>query len=131
MRSMITDFNNSLRDDSAIKSTLNSDRMIQNEDLKNIYFETSFNELLGSLDQSIYKSFSDKDKIDTILFSIYVVLLFILYFLIWNKFLEMTKYSLWVTKSMLSIIPLEIIEKVQKIKDFLLSTSGASLSFKE
>ena len=42
MRSMITDFNNSVRDDSAIDSIINSERMIDNENLKDVYFETSY-----------------------------------------------------------------------------------------
>lgn len=65
--------------------------------------------LLDELDLSILKSFDDKDQLDTILFAVYIVILFILYFVGWDRFLESTKYSLWVTKSMLAIIPLEII----------------------
>ena len=42
MRSMATDFNNSVRDRNAIDNILNSDRLIQNENLKDLYFADSY-----------------------------------------------------------------------------------------
>ena len=77
---------------------------------------------------SIHYNFDNKDKQDTILFAVYIVILFLLYFILWTKFMEATRHSLWVTKSMLAIIPLEIIQKVPKIKDFLLASSKNTLS---
>ncbi len=62
------------------------------------------------------------------MFVAYIVMLFLLYFILWGKFIESTRHSLFVTKSMLSIIPLEIISKVPKIKDFLLASSKTTLS---
>ena len=109
MRSMATDFNNSARDVASINTIMNSDRLIQNENLKDIYFSDSYSSLLNKLDESIFYNFDSKDKQDTILFACYIVILFLLYFILWNKFLEATRHSLWVTKSMLAIIPLDII----------------------
>jgi hypothetical protein len=128
MRSMATDFNNSARDIPTINSILNSDRLVDNENLKDLYFADSFQKLLQQLDSSILYNFDSKNKQDTILFACYIVILFLLYFILWSKFLEATRHSLWVTKSMLAIIPLEIIQKVPKIKDFLLASSKNSLS---
>ncbi len=42
MRSMATDFNNSARDATTIKTMLNSESLIQNENLKDIYFSVSY-----------------------------------------------------------------------------------------
>lgn len=42
MRSMATDFNNSARDNRAINTILNSDRLISNEKLKDVYFAKSY-----------------------------------------------------------------------------------------
>lgn len=109
MRSMTTDFNNSAKDRTSINNIMNSDRLVENENLKDIYFADSYKNLLSQLDLSIFYSFDQKDKEDTILFSCYIVVLFLLYFILWNKFIESTRHSLWVTKSMLAIIPLEII----------------------
>jgi hypothetical protein len=47
MRSMATDFNNSARDTATINSIVNSDRLIQNENLKDIYFADSYKALLS------------------------------------------------------------------------------------
>lgn len=128
MRSMATDFNNSARDIPSINTLLNSDRLVQNENLKDIYFADSYSMLLTEMDGSLFYNFDNKDKEDTILFACYIVVLFLLYFILWNKFIEATRHSLWVTKSMLAIIPLEIIQKVPKIKDFLLASSKNTLS---
>lgn len=38
MRAMATDFNNSARDATAINGIVNSDRLIENENLKDVYF---------------------------------------------------------------------------------------------
>ena len=128
MRSMTTDFANSNRAQGAIDTMLNSDRLIQNEKLKDVYFMDAFKRLLQELDQSILYNFTNTDKQSTILFACYIVMLFLLYFIIWRKFLERTRHSLFVTKSMLAIIPLDIIQKVPKIKDFLLASSKTTLS---
>ena len=128
MRSMATDFNNSARDQRSIDIIMNSDRLIDNENLKDIYFDDSYKRLLTQLDQSIFYNFNQRDSQDTILFACYIVILFMLYFIIWKKFMETTRHSLWVTKSMLAIIPLDIIQKVPKIKDFLLASSKTTLS---
>jgi hypothetical protein len=101
---------------------------VENEKLKDIYFAESYRRLLNELDNSINFNFNEKYKSDTILFSCYIVILFLLYFILWRKFIENTRHSLWVTKSMLSIIPLEIIKKVDKIRDYLLSNQKSKVS---
>lgn len=42
MRSIITDFNNSDRSFETIKHNINDDRLIENEMLKDTYFESSY-----------------------------------------------------------------------------------------
>lgn len=77
--------------------------------MKDDYFLISYETLLSSLGSSISYNFDNKVRLDTILFAVYIVILFLLYFILWRKFIESTRHSLWVTKSMLAIIPLEII----------------------
>ena len=88
---------------------MNSDRLVDNENLKDQYFDDSYKKLLVQLDSSIFYNFAKRDNQDTILFVVYIVILFMLYFILWKKFMEVTRHSLWVTKSMLAIIPLDII----------------------
>jgi len=128
MLSMATDFNNSLRDRATISTIMNSQMLIQNEMLQDTYLQASYQALLDQLDQSIFYNFTQRDNQDTILFACYIVILFLLYFILWNKFMETTRHSLWVTKSMLAIIPLDIIQKVPKIRDFLLASSKTTFS---
>jgi len=62
MRSMATDFNNSARDQRSIDIIMNSDRLIDNENLKDIYFDDSYKRLLSQLDQSIFYNFNQRDS---------------------------------------------------------------------
>ena len=62
MRSMATDYSNSARSSTNIDSVLNSDRLIQNENLKDIYFADSYTKLLSELDSSINYNFDEKKK---------------------------------------------------------------------
>ncbi len=71
--------------------------------------------------------FKNRNKEIIALFSVYIALLVIMYVFVWNRFVESMRLSLWVTKSMLAIIPMEVIEKVKVIKDFLFQTSQASV----
>ncbi len=68
-------------------------------------------------------NFEERKSEDTILFIIYIVILILFYLILWRKFIEQTTHSLWVTKSMLAIIPLDIISKNEKIRVFLLESS--------
>lgn len=128
MLSMATDFNNSIRDRATISTIMNSQMLIQNEMLQDTYLQASYQALLDKLDQSIFYNFTRQENLDTILFASYFVILLLLYFVLWNKFMETTRHSLWVTKSMLAIIPLDIIQKVPKIRDFLLASSKTTFS---
>ena len=58
MRSMATDFNNSARDQRSIDIIMNSDRLVENENLKDIYFDDSYKRLLTQLDKSIFYNFT-------------------------------------------------------------------------
>ena len=76
--------------------------------------------------------FENRNKEIVAVFSVYLSLLVLSYFIVWGRFVESMRHSLWVTKSMLAIIPIEVIEKVKVIKDFLLATSQAAVrSMKE
>jgi uncharacterized protein (DUF983 family) len=83
---------------------------------------------MNSLNDSITVQFNNRTKEVTAVFVVYLILLVIMYFLLWGRFVESMRHSLWVTKSMLAIIPLEVIEKVKQIKDFLMSTSRVTMS---
>jgi hypothetical protein len=107
---------------------INSQRIIENEQLNLIYFSAAYNVLMDKLQQSILVSFENRNKEITILFAFYVFIMIVLYFLIWGRFVESMRHSLWVTKSMLAIIPLEVIEKVKAIKEFLMAISRAAMN---
>ena len=84
------------------------------------------------LNSSINVQFSNRYKEVVSTFTVYLLLLVLMYFVLWGRFVESMRHSLWVTKSMLAILPLEVIEKVKVIKEFLMSTSRSAMeSLKE
>jgi PAS domain S-box-containing protein len=111
------------RDFEFLHEVINDLRMIENEILQFRYFTASYNKLLEMLDQSIDRKFSSENSFILIIFIAFLIILCFLYFFIWNLFVESTRRSLWVTKSMLAIIPVEIILTVNKIREFLVNSS--------
>ena len=102
---------------------LNDPRMLNNEILEVKYFEYAYDQLLLKLDDSIQNKFNSEKNLMLINFILYLIILFILYFFIWRYFVESTRKALWTTKSMLSIIPPEVICDVNKIREFLVQSS--------
>ena len=127
MREIRDSFFKSNRSNAFLKELINSPRMIEDERLNEIYFAKAYNILMQKQNDSITVQFDNRNKEIVILFAIYLFLLIMMYFIIWGRFVESTRHSLWVTKSMLAIVPIEIIEKVKPIKDFLMATSRAAM----
>ena len=67
--------------------------------------------------------FEIRNKEIIITFSVYISLILLSYLIGWGFFVESMRKSLWVTRSMLVIIPITAVEKVKVIKEFLLTTS--------
>ena len=111
------------RSPSYLRNLLNSPRLIAVERLNEIYFSKAYKSLVTKQNSSINVQFNNRNKEIIALFSVYIALLVIMYVFVWNRFVESMRLSLWVTKSMLAIIPMEVIEKVKVIKDFLFQTS--------
>ena len=54
---------------------------------------------------------------------LYLIIILVLNLVLWSRFVEDAKKSLWITRCMLMIVPLEVIFNIQKIKDFVITTS--------
>lgn len=127
MREIRDSYFRSDKSEQFLKSVINGERLIENERLNEIYFYKAYGILMTRLNDSIAIQFEKRNQEVTIVFAFYLVLLFLMFFILWSKFVESMRHSLWVTKSMLAIVPLEVIEKVKLIKDFLMSTSRVSM----
>ena len=108
---------------SYIKIILNEKRRIENEILYFKYFSLGFENLFDKLADEQGNKFDSEFLMNFVIFIIYIFLLFFLYFCVWHIFVESTRKSQWITKSMLLIIPAETILEVEKIKDFLIHSS--------
>ncbi len=61
-------------------------------------------------------------------FGCFLAVIVVMYLVFWGRLVEKMRRSLWITKGMLAILPLNIIEKVQEIKQFLMQASQSAVS---
>ena len=108
---------------SDISTALSDPRVVSDERLESQYFTDAYLRLQNMLSTSLQNKFSSEYNLLLILFIIYLLILLFIYFFAWTMFIESTRHSLWITKSMLAIIPVSTIQEVRSIKDFLISTS--------
>jgi len=53
------------------------------------------------------------------LFIIFMIVMLVAYLVLWTPFVNRLNKEIWRTKSMLTIIPIEVIIKIPKIQQFL------------
>ncbi|MDR3549596.1 MAG: hypothetical protein P4M11_15230 [Candidatus Pacebacteria bacterium] len=124
IRGFANDFQNTTsRTNYNISSTLTDSRLITYERLQNRYFIYAYEKLQEMLDDGLEHKFTVENELLLILFICYLIAMAIMYFFLWSIFIESTRHSLWVTKSMLAIIPVNTIQEVRSIKEFLMQTS--------
>ena len=127
LRQFANDFKNSInKEETDIQTIFSDQRFINNERLNNRYFITGYKMLQTELNNEITKKFKSEKTLLLTFLIIYLVFMAILYIFIWRIFVESTRHSLWVTKSMLSIIPVNTIQEVKSIKEFLMKTSQSA-----
>jgi hypothetical protein len=132
MRQIRDAFFKSNRSAGYLRDQINDPGLVSIEKLNEVYFARAYQALLDRQNESIGVQFENRNKEIVASFSVYLSLLVLSYFIVWGRFVESMRMSLWVTKSMLAIIPIEVIEKVKVIKDFLMATSQAAVrSMKE
>ena len=126
IRETVDDFqrrNDTERNWSSIQQIFGSTKLKENERMQNRYFCSAYQKLLDVLDRNLGSMFDSEYSSILILFTAYLVILSVLYFFVWTMFVEHTRNSLWVTKCMLGIIPVNTILEVKNIKDFLINSS--------
>jgi len=101
---------------------INSDELRELEMLNVEYMRKGYVKLQEGLWNSVDKRFNGIMRQIMIVFIVYLVLMSLVYYIFWSIFLKLTTGTLWMTKSMLSIIPTDIITKVKKITDFLVNS---------
>jgi len=104
-------------------SMINDKRVRENHWLLFEYFSRAYNLLQEEMQTSLEGIFEYEEFLMMALFISYLCVLLIIYIIFVKLFIENTRNSLWVTKSMLTILPAEIILQVAKIKRFLVSAT--------
>eukprot|EP01022_Parablepharisma_sp_SALTPOND_P016641 TRINITY_DN248_c0_g1_i1.p1 TRINITY_DN248_c0_g1~~TRINITY_DN248_c0_g1_i1.p1 ORF type:complete len:1944 (-),score=172.22 TRINITY_DN248_c0_g1_i1:9089-14920(-) len=102
---------------------VNDRRIHENHWLLFEYFSKAYELLQSELKESMEGIFSFQETLMLALFLVYIFILLVIYMVFVKVFIETTRNSLWVTKSMLTILPAEIILQVPKIRRFLISTT--------
>eukprot|EP00826_Nyctotherus_ovalis_P055104 TRINITY_DN7297_c0_g2_i5.p2 TRINITY_DN7297_c0_g2~~TRINITY_DN7297_c0_g2_i5.p2 ORF type:complete len:266 (+),score=25.88 TRINITY_DN7297_c0_g2_i5:641-1438(+) len=95
----------------------------KNERMKNRYFSRAYNELLNLSRKDLIRGFSAQNTLQLILLVVFTAVNFLIYFFIWTYFIASVRNSLWVTKCMLGILPINVVLEVGNIKKFLVNSS--------
>ena len=114
-----------LSSDSAeiIKDLINSPNVVRNERMTKRYFTRVYKKLLDHMKEDLYDTIDREGVVIMVCFVVFVVFLAIYYVVLWRLFVESTRNSLWVTKCMLGIIPVQTLVNVPNIKNFLVDSS--------
>ena len=110
-----------------LKGLLNSELMLNVEILDAKYFAQTWHELELLMEINLTSKFENEREMILVYFVIYFFIVIIVYILPWRLFLENTRHSLWTTKSLLTVIPPQVILDVKQIKDVLISSSKSKV----
>jgi len=102
-----------------IFNLLRTTQAIEINTMQDIYIKDSFRTLMTAFRQSIKDSFSNQITIRLIVFIVFLVLLMSIYIFIWQTLVRNIINDIWRTKSMLNMIPLNVIAKIKSIRLYL------------
>ncbi len=78
---------------------------------------------MSTIKDSVNRSTTSNLDTRMVAFICFLIALFIGYFFVWTPFVNKLNKDIWRTKSMLTIIPIEVILKIPRIQQFLHSQS--------
>ncbi len=84
--------------------------MVPSIDFLNLNFLDSLNSYM-----------SDQESVEKIKFSVFIILIVVVFFLIWTPYLRNLNTKIWRTKGMLNMIPMDIISKNENLKNAFIS----------
>lgn len=77
---------------------------------------------LNQLFMSDFNSYLDyQNSVEDIKFSIFIIMLFVVFLFIWTPYLKNLNMKIWRTKGMLNMIPMDIIRKNENLKNAFIS----------
>lgn len=80
---------------------------------------------IDSLNQLFLDNFTSyldyQDTVESIKFSIFIILIMVVFFFIWTPYLRNLNTKIWRTKGMLNMIPMDIISKNENLKNAFIS----------
>ena len=74
-------------------------------------------ELNNDLYSDITTFLTGRSKFETIIFSVFIVVILGVFFVIWIPYLSSLNIKIWRTKGMLNMIPMEVIMKYDTLKN--------------
>ena len=106
-----------------IREILNRVSVTYIEDAINTFVIRMFIKLLNMAHDDLKSRLSNQFILVLVLFIAFIVIVVLIYVIAWSKFMDSIRDSIWVTKCMLAIIPVNIMIKVPNIKNFLMNSS--------
>jgi hypothetical protein len=103
--------------------SINDASLIQLKLLECKFLEPSYRELNNRIENSIDSSFNSENMLLVIVFIVFIAVVILVFMVLWRAFIFTTRKSLFMTKTMVAIIPPEVIFQTRKIRDYVLKSS--------
>jgi hypothetical protein len=87
------------------------------------YLEPSYWNLNDNIESSINIAFSNENKLLLGIFVCFIGIVILLFMVVWRAFIFSTRKSLFMTKTMIAIIPPEVIYQNRKIREYVIKSS--------
>jgi len=101
------------------KEIINSVEFMELFIIQHRYLSDSLRRLVQVLKEEVNHDLDSRINRRVIFISCFIVAIIVGYFIIWLPFVNKLSHEMWRTKAMLTIIPIEVILKIQRIQEFL------------
>jgi len=106
-------------EDSRILNLMRTSQAIEINDMQDIYIKLSFRLLMSEFKLSLKEKFDNALTLRLVVFILFIVLVICIYLFAWQTLVSKITTDIWRTKSMLNMIPLNVIAKIKSIRLYL------------
>jgi len=98
---------------------LNLDQAFEVDTMQHVYIKESFAILMQAFQQGLNDEFNTNTTNRLIFYIFFNIILVIIYFIFWLPLVSKLNRDIWRTKSMLTMIPLNVVAKIRSVRVFL------------
>jgi len=102
-----------------ILSLMDTDQAYEINTMQHLYIKDTFRILVAEFQSSLNSQFDSAITRRLIIFIVFLVAIFAMYIIAWLPLMRKISIDIWRTKSMLTMIPLDVISKIRSIRLYL------------